>query len=138
MRSIKTFIAAGLLAALLASPAQGEDLTLLNVSYDPTRELYQEVNWAFAEAWKEKTRNLNLESRDGFTPDQRFFIGFAQWACDNERDENKRVSAVTDPHSPPRYRVNGLVVNMPEFGQAFACKAGDAMVKPKEKVCRIW
>ncbi len=90
------------------------------------------------EAWKNKTRNLDLESRDGFTPDQRFFIGFAQWACDNERVENKRVSAVTDPHSPAQYRINGVVVNMPEFGQAFACKQGDAMVKPKNKVCRIW
>ncbi len=90
------------------------------------------------EAWKDKTRNLELESRDGFTPDQRFFIGFAQWVCNNERDENKRVNAVTDPHSPGRYRINGVVVNMPEFSQAFACKAGDAMVKPKDKVCKIW
>lgn len=90
------------------------------------------------EAWKEKTKGQKLEARDGFTPEQRFFIGYAQWDCNNERDENKRVNAVTNPHSPGVYRINGVVVNMPEFGQAFACKAGDPMVKPPDKVCRIW
>ncbi|HSA94081.1 MAG TPA: M13 family metallopeptidase [Terriglobales bacterium] len=90
------------------------------------------------DAWKEKTRNAQLESRDGLTPEQRFFVGYAQWDCNNERDENKRVNAVTNPHSPGEYRINGVVVNMPEFGQAFACKAGDPMVKPADKVCKIW
>lgn len=90
------------------------------------------------EAWKQKTRNEHLASRDGFTPEQRFFIGFAQWDCNNERDENKRVNAVTNPHSPGQYRINGVVVNMPEFGQAFNCKAGDPLVKPADKVCKIW
>ena len=90
------------------------------------------------EAWKEKTKSAHLKSRDGFTPEQRFFIGFAQWDCNNERDENKRVNAVTNPHSPGQYRINGVVVNMPEFGQAFSCKAGDPMVKPADKVCKIW
>ena len=47
-----------------------------------------------------------------------------------------RVHAVTDPHSPLEYRVNGVVSNMPEFGRAFACKAGQPMVR--EKVCRVW
>jgi endothelin-converting enzyme/putative endopeptidase len=90
------------------------------------------------DAWKEKTRNAQLESRDGLTPEQRFFVGYAQWDCNNERDENKRVNAVTNPHSPGVYRINGVVVNMPQFGQAFACKAGDPMVKPPDKVCKIW
>jgi endothelin-converting enzyme/putative endopeptidase len=90
------------------------------------------------EAWKEKTRNEPLASRDGFTPEQRFFIGYAQWDCNNERDENKRVNAVTNPHSPGQYRINGVVINMPEFGQAFSCKAGDPLVKPADKVCKIW
>lgn len=89
--------------------------------------------WA---AWKEQTKGMNLESREGFTPEQRFFIGYAQWACENDRPENLRVSAVTDPHSPGRYRVNGLVVNMPEFEKAFSCKAGQPMVK--ENRCRVW
>jgi endothelin-converting enzyme/putative endopeptidase len=74
--------------------------------------------------------------RDGFTPEQRFFIGYAQWACENDRPENLRVSAMTNPHSPGRYRVNGLMVNMPQFQQAFQCKAGQPMVK--EKRCRVW
>jgi endothelin-converting enzyme/putative endopeptidase len=74
--------------------------------------------------------------RDGLTPEQRFFVGYAQWACENDRPENLRVKAMTDPHSPGRYRVNGLVVNMPQFQQAFQCKPGQPMVK--ENRCRVW
>ena len=87
-------------------------------------------------AWKMQTRDQPLESRDGFTPDQRFFIGYAQWACENERPENLRANAITNEHSPGRYRVNGLVVNIPEFQKAFACKAGQPMVR--ENRCRVW
>ena len=76
------------------------------------------------------------ELRDGLSPEQRFFVGYAQWACENDRPENLRVKAMTDPHSPGRYRVNGLVVNMPQFQQAFQCKPGQPMVK--EKRCRVW
>jgi putative endopeptidase len=89
-------------------------------------------------AWKNATKGARLESRDGFTPDQRFFIGFAQWDCENQRAENLRVSAITNPHSPGINRINGVVVNMPEFSQAFGCKAGQPMVKPADKVCRVW
>ncbi len=87
-------------------------------------------------AWKNATKGQDLEPADGFTPDQRFFIGMAQWACGDERPESKRVHAVTDPHSPLEYRINGVVSNMPEFSKAFACKAGQPMVRAK--VCRIW
>ncbi len=87
-------------------------------------------------AWKSATKDQHLEPRDGFTPDQRFFIGYAQWACENQRPENQRANAITDPHSPGKYRVNGLVVNMPEFQQAFKCKAGAPMVR--ENRCRVW
>ena len=89
-------------------------------------------------AWKDATKGANLTERDGFTPDQRFFIGFAQWACENQRPENERVNAITNPHSPGKYRINGVVVNMPEFGQAFGCKQGQPMVKASDKVCRVW
>ena len=89
-------------------------------------------------AWKDATRGKNLQPINGLTPEQRFFVGFAQWACDNERPENMRVRALTDPHSPARYRVNGVVVNMPEFNQAFSCKAGQPMVKPQAQVCKVW
>ena len=87
-------------------------------------------------AWKVQTAATALESRDGLTPEQRFFVGFAQWACENNRPEDMRVKAVTDPHSPGRYRVNGVVANLPEFAKAFACKPGSAMVSAKP--CRVW
>ncbi len=89
-------------------------------------------------AWQNATKGSQLTSQDGLTPDQRFFIGFAQWACENQRPENERVNAVTNPHSPGKYRINGVVVNMPEFGKAFGCQAGQPMVKPSDKVCRVW
>jgi endothelin-converting enzyme/putative endopeptidase len=89
-------------------------------------------------AWKQDTKGQKLADADGFTPDQRFFIGFAQWACENQRPENLRANAVTNPHSPGKYRINGVVINIPEFGQAFGCKAGQPMVKASDKVCRVW
>lgn len=87
-------------------------------------------------AWKSAAKDQHLDKRDGLSPDQRFFIGYAQWACENERPENLRVSAITNPHSPGKYRVNGLVINIPEFQQAFSCKAGQPMVR-KDR-CRVW
>ncbi|HWF04644.1 MAG TPA: M13 family metallopeptidase [Candidatus Angelobacter sp.] len=87
-------------------------------------------------AWKADIQNKQLENRDGFTPDQRFFVGYAQWACENERPENLRASSITNEHSPGKYRVNGLMVNMPEFQKAFSCKAGQPMVR--ENRCRVW
>jgi len=87
-------------------------------------------------AWQDATRDLKLEPIDGFTPDQRFFIGFAQWDCSNDRPEQLRDWAMTNPHSPGKYRINGVVVNMPEFSSAFSCKAGQPMVSTK--VCKVW
>jgi endothelin-converting enzyme/putative endopeptidase len=89
-------------------------------------------------AWKDATKDKDLKPVDGLSPDQRFFVGFAQWACANIRPEDMRVRALTDPHSPDRYRINGVVVNMPEFANAFSCKAGQPMVNPPEKVCKVW
>jgi putative endopeptidase len=89
-------------------------------------------------AWKDATKEMTLSERDGLSPDQRFFVGMAQWACENSRPEDLRVTAMTDEHSPGKYRVNGVVVNMPEFGKAFACKAGQPMIKPSDKVCKVW
>lgn len=89
-------------------------------------------------AWKAHTANMTLESRDGLTPEQRFFVGFAQWDCGDARPEALRVKALTDPHSPSRYRINGVVVNMPEFEKAFACKPGQKMVKPEAERCKVW
>jgi endothelin-converting enzyme/putative endopeptidase len=89
-------------------------------------------------AWKKETAGQELQAADGLTPEQRFFVGFAQWACAAERPESLRLHAATDPHSPPKYRINGVAVNMPEFGEAFACDEDAALVKREEEVCRIW
>jgi putative endopeptidase len=87
-------------------------------------------------AWKKQTEGQKLGDVDGFTPNQRFFVGMAQWACENERPENLRVSAVTNPHSPGFPRINGVVSNMPEFQHAFSCKAGQPMVHAPS--CKVW
>jgi putative endopeptidase len=76
------------------------------------------------------------ETIDGFTPEQRFFLGFANVWCQNVTEAAARQRAQTDPHSPGEFRVNGSVSNMPEFAQAFACKAGQPMVR--ENACRAW
>ena len=73
---------------------------------------------------------------DGFTPEQRFFLGFANVWCQNVTEEAARQLAQTDPHSPGAFRVIGSVTNTPEFAQAFSCKAGQPMVR--ENACRAW
>ena len=87
-------------------------------------------------AWKDATKDLKLDPIDGLTPEQRFFIGYGQSWCTNEREEMKRLRATTDPHSPEKYRANGVVSNMTEFQEAFHCKADAPMVR-KDR-CRVW
>jgi putative endopeptidase len=89
------------------------------------------------DAWRLATAGRKLEPRDGLTPAQRFFVGYAQWACGEVRPETLRVRAVTDPHSPYWARVNGVLANVPEFREAFSCKVGQPMA-PRAEVCRIW
>ncbi len=73
---------------------------------------------------------------DGFTPEQRFFLGWAQvWAGKVDR-QGFRQQVETDPHSWARYRVNGPISNMPEFAKAFGCKAPQKMVRAN--ACSIW
>ena len=74
--------------------------------------------------------------KDGFTAEQRFFLGWAQVWGANERLEYERLMANTNPHPLPRFRGNGPLSNMAEFAKAFGCKKGDAMVR--EQVCKIW
>jgi putative endopeptidase len=76
------------------------------------------------------------EKLDGFTPPQQFFLGFAQIWCENSTEQSSRVQAATNPHSPGEFRTNGVVQNMPEFQEAFSCKAGDPMVSADP--CRVW
>jgi predicted metalloendopeptidase len=73
---------------------------------------------------------------DGFTPQQRLFLGWAQVWCQNRTEQAARLRAVMDPHTPGRWRVNGVLGNMPEFQQAFGCRVGQPMVR--ENACRAW
>jgi len=73
---------------------------------------------------------------DGYTPEQRFFLGWAQWRCMNITDQRARELARNDAHSPGKYRVNGVVSNMAAFAQAYKCKKGDKMVNAEP--CRVW
>jgi predicted metalloendopeptidase len=75
---------------------------------------------------------------NGFTSEQRFFLGWAQVWAQNIRPEAARLRTATDPHPLGRFRVNGPLSNMPAFASAFACKEGDAMVRPPDKRCQIW
>jgi putative endopeptidase len=76
------------------------------------------------------------EKIDGYTEAQRYFLGFAQVWCQNQTEQSSRQSALTDPHSPGQWRVNGSVQNFDEFGKAFGCKKGQPMYP--EKSCRVW
>jgi putative endopeptidase len=87
-------------------------------------------------AWQEDTKGQNLQPLDDLTPDQRFFVGYGQSWCGETRDETKRLRATVDPHAPEKYRTNGVVSNMPEFQEAFHCKAASPMVDQNR--CRVW
>ena len=84
------------------------------------------------------TQGLDLDKKtaSGYTPVQELFLGFAQDWCAVWRPELERLIATTNPHSPDRFRANGVLVNMPEFSKAFSCKAGQPMVAAK--ACRVW
>jgi putative endopeptidase len=75
---------------------------------------------------------------DGFTPEQRFFLAWAQIWRQNIRDEAQRQRIMTDPHSPGRWRTNGPLSNMPEFAKAFGCKPGDPMVRGDAVRASLW
>jgi predicted metalloendopeptidase len=76
------------------------------------------------------------EKIDGYTPEQRYFLGFGRVWCEKRRPEFSRMLVSVDPHSPGRYRVNGVVQNMPEFQKAWGCKAGQPMVA--QNACHVW
>jgi predicted metalloendopeptidase len=75
---------------------------------------------------------------DGFTGDQRFFIGWGQIWARKYREDELRKRLKTDPHSPSEYRANGILRNMPAFQQAFDVKAGDQLYLPPDQIVRIW
>jgi putative endopeptidase len=76
------------------------------------------------------------EKVDGYTPAQRFFLGFGQVWCQNQTEQSARLRAKTDPHSSGEWRANGSVQNFDEFGKAFGCKVGQPMMPTN--ACRVW
>ncbi|MBV8858373.1 MAG: M13 family metallopeptidase [Acidobacteria bacterium] len=90
---------------------------------------------AFQKSLEGKPRPANI---DGFTPEQRFFLGWAQvWAA-KDTPEFARLMTQGNPHPLDRFRVNGPLSNMPQFAAAYGCKAGDPMVRPEKDRCQVW
>jgi putative endopeptidase len=87
-------------------------------------------------ALQDTLKGATPASRDGFPPEQRFFLAYGQVWCENSTDQSAKLRAQTDSHSPGRYRVNGVLSNMPEFQKAFNCAPGSPMVR--ENACRVW
>jgi putative endopeptidase len=93
------------------------------------------VTIAYA-AYEKSIEGKRPKDVDGFTPEQRFFLGWAQVWGTNMRPEFARLQTNTNPHPLPRFRGNGPLSNMPEFAKAFGCKKGEAMVRAQ--ACKIW
>lgn len=93
------------------------------------------ISYAAFQKTKEAKSNRKI---DGFTPDQRFFLGYAQVWASNSTPQQERLQTNVDPHPLPRFRVNGPLSNLPAFAKAFNCKPGDAMVRPDNDRCLIW
>jgi endothelin-converting enzyme/putative endopeptidase len=96
------------------------------------------VRLSFASFERAEKAGPSTPALGGFTPEQQFFLGFAQSWCANYRPEALRLLVATNPHSPPKYRVNGPLSNLDEFATAFACKAGAPMARPPAERCEIW
>ncbi len=96
------------------------------------------VKLAFASFERSEKAHPATPSLGGFIPEQQFFLGFAQSWCANYRPQALRLLVSTNPHSPPKYRVDGPLSNLPEFARAFQCKEGSPMVRSKDARCDIW
>jgi putative endopeptidase len=90
------------------------------------------------DAFKMTPQGQGTEKIDGFTPEQRFFLGFAGAWKNKEREESERTQVLTDPHSPAKFRVNGPLSNFTPFYEAFGVKEGNAMYKPVAERIKIW
>ncbi len=93
------------------------------------------VAWA---ALNKALENQRVAAIDGLSPHERFFYSYAQIWREVTRDASLRTLVLTNPHSPPVWRVNGPLSNLPEFAETFGCKAGDGMVRAEELRARIW
>jgi putative endopeptidase len=96
------------------------------------------LNIAYAALQKALAQKGRPQLIDGFTPEQRFFLAWAQIWRQNITPQNQRQRILTDPHAPGRWRTNGPISNMPEFAKAFGCKPGDPMVRPDAVRASIW
>jgi endothelin-converting enzyme/putative endopeptidase len=85
---------------------------------------------------KKQGKSLDDKGPDGWTYRQRFFLSYAYSWCSSVRPEVARLIVTTNPHSLPIFRIDNVVSNMPEFAQAFGCKAGQKMVRAN--ACRVW
>jgi putative endopeptidase len=95
--------------------------------------------WLAYLAWESKAQaaNLDLHAKEwNYTPEQRFYVAYAQQWCTQTRPEALRSQVLTNEHAPDEYRTNGILQDFPQFATAFGCKKGQAMVK--EKACRVW
>jgi endothelin-converting enzyme/putative endopeptidase len=95
--------------------------------------------WLAWLAWLDKAETAHLDMNlktDGYTPEQRFWIAYAQQWCTQTRPEQLRSQAQGDPHAPDEYRTNTVLTDLPEFAKSFSCKKTAAMVSPKP--CRVW
>ncbi len=95
--------------------------------------------WLAWMAWQEKAEAAHVDMAsmmNGNTPDQRFWIAYAQQWCTQTRPEQLRTQAQTDPHAPDEYRTNSVLQDLPEFGKSFSCRPADKMVS--RNPCRIW
>jgi endothelin-converting enzyme/putative endopeptidase len=95
--------------------------------------------WLAWVSWLDKAQAAHVDmtaQTDGYTPDQRFWIAYAQQWCTQTRPEQLRTQAQGDPHAPDEYRTNTVLQDLPEFAKSFSCKKTAAMVIPKP--CRIW
>jgi putative endopeptidase len=90
---------------------------------------------AYRKSFEGKPRPADI---DGFTPEQQFFIAWGQFRGDAIRPEQQKLMVQTDPHPIAKYRVIGPLSNLPEFREAFACKADAPMVRPADQRCEVW
>jgi putative endopeptidase len=95
------------------------------------------LNIALA-AFKKTDQYKQGKKLDGFTPEQRFFLGYAQIWRTNSRPEYLRQQVQVDPHSPAQFRTNGPLMNMPEFHSAFGCPETAKMVRAQNERAKVW
>ena len=90
------------------------------------------------QAFKKTPQAQAQQKLDGFSPEQRFFLAYAQIWRTNARPEFLRQQVQTDPHSPAQFRTNGPLMNMPEFYQAFGCPETAKMVRAQTERAKVW